>query len=96
MSDPANQRLPEGLRDQFLRGNLLRFLEDPQVPPTNNLAERLLRPAVIARKVSQCSKNSAGAKAHAGFMSVLETFKRRGQDLVEGLTTLLGGPPIPA
>ena len=30
------------------RGNLLRFLDDPSIEPTNNRAERALRPAVIA------------------------------------------------
>ena len=40
------------------RGNLLRSLHEPTtVEPTNNAAERALRPAVIARKVSHCSKN---------------------------------------
>ncbi len=33
---------------------MLRFLHEPGVEPTNNRAERALRPAVIARKVSQC------------------------------------------
>ena len=39
----------------------MRFLDDPLIEPTNNRAERALRPAVIARKVSQCSKNLQGA-----------------------------------
>ena len=45
------------------RGNLLRFLDDPGIEPTNNRAERALRGAVIARKVSHCSKNEDGADA---------------------------------
>lgn len=59
----------------------------------NPLAEfnRALRPAVIARKVSQCSKNQAGAEAHAGFMSVLQTLKRRGEDVIEGLSAIMRG-----
>ena len=40
------------------RGNLLRFLDDPSIEPTNNRAERALRGAVIARKVSHCWKNA--------------------------------------
>jgi hypothetical protein len=59
------------------RGNLLRFLHEPAViEPTNNLAERALRPAVIARKVSHCSKNERGASTFAAFKSVIGTLKR--------------------
>ncbi|MCW5981201.1 MAG: transposase [Bryobacteraceae bacterium] len=41
---------------------MLTFLHHPDVEPTNNRAERALRPA-IARKVSHCSKNTRGAEA---------------------------------
>jgi hypothetical protein len=45
-----------------------------------------LRPAVIARKVSQCSKNTPGAQAFAAFRSVVQTLAKRGTDsMVEGL-----------
>jgi transposase len=78
--DAENQRLQCELGRHHERGNLLRFLEDPRVPPTNNAAERALRPAVIARKVSQCSKNERGAEAYAAFVSVLRTLAKRGPD----------------
>src|SRR4029079_1377958 len=38
----------------------LRFLEEKAVPPTNNHAERMLRPAVITRKVGGCNKTQTG------------------------------------
>lgn len=60
------------------RGNLMRFLEQPFVEPTNNRAERILRPAVIARKVSQCSKNQEGAEAFAAFKSIAQTAVKSG------------------
>ncbi len=41
---------------QHDRGRLLRFLKEEGLEPTNNRAERDLRPAVIARKVSHCSR----------------------------------------
>jgi transposase len=77
MQDPDDQRLLNGLGWHHDRGNLLRFLKDPEIEPTNNRAERGLRPAVIARKVSQCSKNTAGADAYAAFASVINTLKKR-------------------
>jgi hypothetical protein len=37
---------------------------------------RALRPAVIARKVSQCSKNALGADTYAAFTSVTRTLAK--------------------
>jgi transposase len=89
--DPDNQRL----LDQFGRhqawGNLVRFLEDPRVKPTNNDSERGFRFAVIQRKVSQCSKTADGASAFAAFASVIKTAMRQGKDVVERLTGLFRG-----
>jgi hypothetical protein len=89
LTDPDNQRLLNGIGRHHDRGNLLRFLEDPRIEPTNNRAERVLRPAVIARKVSQCSKNTPGAQAFAAFKSVVQTMAKHGTDsMVEGLYRL--------
>ncbi len=87
LNDKDNQRLLNELGRHHDRGNLLRFLEEPGlVEPTNNAAERALRGAVIARKVSQCSKTDRGAEAHSAFCSVIATIqKRRPEDLVEAL-----------
>jgi transposase len=93
MPDPTNQRLLDDLRWRHTRGDLLRFLEDPRIEPTNNRAERALRPAVIARKVSQCSKTQAGADAHAAFTSVLRTAVQQGDSGAERLAHLRRSPP---
>ena len=55
LTDSDNWRLQNELGWHNDRGNLLRFLSEPNIEPTNNRAERALRPAVIARKVSHCS-----------------------------------------
>ncbi len=74
----ANRRLLSELGAQHDQGHLLRFLYEPDtVEPTNNRSERGLRPAVIARKVSHCSKTWGGAQAHAAFMSVFCTLQQR-------------------
>ena len=89
LTDPDNQRLLNGIGRHHDRGNLLRFLEDPRLEPTNNRAERVLRPAVIARKVSQCSKNTSGAQAFAACKRVVQTLAKHGTDsMVEGLYRL--------
>lgn len=58
------------------RGQLLRFLQHPEIDPTNNPAERDLRLLIIARKVSQCSKNDRGAEAQAAWASIFWTLER--------------------
>jgi transposase len=95
--DLDNQRLLNELGWHHDRGNVLRFLVDPRIEPTNNRAERALRPAVIARKVSHGSKNGAGAHAFAAFTSVVRTLAKHGaESLVESLYHLLRGPNVQA
>jgi transposase len=95
LRDPDNQRLLNELGWHHDRGNLLRFLDDPRIEPTHNRAERALRPAVIARNVSQCSKTDRGTYAFAAFTSVVRTLSKQGIDtLVEGLYHLFRSPSI--
>jgi hypothetical protein len=96
LKDPDNRRLLNELGGHNDRGNLLRFLDDPRIEPTNNRAERALRPAVIARKVSQCSKNAQGAQAFAAFTSVVRTLTKTGADsIVEGLLHVFHSAQMP-
>ena len=91
LTDPDNQRLLDGIGLHQDRGNVLRFLFNPAIEPTNNRAERALRPAVIARKVSQCSKNQRGAEAFAAFTTVIRTLvKKANISIAQGLTSLFG------
>ena len=76
LTDSDNQRLLNGLGRCHDQGSLLRFLDDPTIEPTNNRAERALRPAVIARKVSHCTKNARGTRAFEAWTSVLGTLSR--------------------
>ena len=92
LSDPDNQRLLNELGWHHERGNLVRFLDDPSIPPTNNAGERSLRPAVIVRKVSQCSKTGRGAKTFSAFCSVIRTAMKQGKDPVEWLCSLFRRP----
>jgi transposase len=52
------------------REGLLTFLRRPGVEPTNNRAERQIRPAVVVRKISGGSRSPEGAHAHAVLASV--------------------------
>lgn len=55
------QRLPQ--RCTRHRDKLLTFLPDPDVPPTNNVSERALRPSVIHRQVTNGFRSQWGAQA---------------------------------
>jgi transposase len=86
--DQVNRRLVEGIGEVHARGHLLRFLDDPTIEPTNNRAERALRGAVIARKVSHCSKTERGAEAYAAFVSVIRTARQVGRSVIDALVRL--------
>jgi len=59
---------------------LFTFLDQPNVPFDNNLAERSIRPAVILRKNSYGNRSPQGADAQAVLMSVFFTLKKRGHN----------------
>ena len=87
LTDADNARFAKTLRKQ--RRRLLTFLYHDAVAPTNNAAERELRPAVIVRKTGGCNRTDAGAEAHAVLASVLRTCRKQGFDPVEVLKHLL-------
>jgi transposase len=68
---------------------LYHWADDRRVPAENNLAERDLRPTVIARKVSFGSQSDAGAHTRGVLMSVLHTLKKRQVDVVAHLKSVL-------
>ena len=49
------------------------FLDEPSVPPDNNLAERSLRLAVIKRKVSGGDRSMKRFEETADLLSVIQT-----------------------
>ena len=82
---------------------LFTFLDYPEVPFDNNLAERMLRPAVILRKNSQSNRSEKGAATQAILMSVYRTLKLRGHNPIQTITNALRTylttgtlPPLPA
>jgi hypothetical protein len=72
------RRLQDIFRENEQR--LYHWASDRRVPADNNLAERDLRPTVIARKVSFGSQSDNGANTRSVLMSVLHTLKKRVAD----------------
>jgi transposase len=75
--------------------HLFTFLEVPGVPGDNNEAERTLRPAVVARKLSAGNRTWEGAKAWADVASVIETKRRQGEDFISYVAFILRPPVAP-
>jgi hypothetical protein len=79
---------------------LFTFLDHPAVPFENNLAERMIRPAVVLRKNSQSNRSEKGAATQAVLMSIYRTLKLRGHDplnvIPAALRTYLTTGTLPA
>jgi len=78
---PELDRLDGHIRQH--RGEWLVFLHEAFVPPTNNHAEQMLRPAVITRKVGGCNQNLLGALVHSILASVMVTCHRQGKRFLD-------------
>jgi transposase len=77
------------------RQKLFVFLYRTDVSPTNNVAERALRPSVIHRKVMGCFRSEWGAKAFAALASVIDTAELSGQNAFLSILALFGSPALP-
>ena len=65
------------------------FLYKPEVDPTNNQAEREIRPAVVIRKNSLGNRSEKGANCQAVLMSIYRTLKRRGLNPIDTVVDAL-------
>lgn len=74
------------------RRDLFTFVADPAVPPTNNAAERALRPLVIARKISGGTRSKRGSATRMVLQSLVATWELRGLDPVAEFLALLRAP----
>jgi transposase len=77
------------------RQKLFVFLYRTDVDPTNNVAERALRPSVIHRKVTGCFRSEWGAMAFAALASVIDTAELSGVRAFDAIYSLFGSPSLP-
>lgn len=71
------------------RPDLTRFLWEKKLEPTNNPAERALRPLVVARKISGGSRSVEHAQAWAQLSSILATQEQNGKNVLTETKKLL-------
>ena len=96
--DPDLERLQRRLHQEFY--GYLVFVDDPEVAPDNNRAERDLRPAVLLRKRSFQTRSEAGAGAFAHWLSLTQTLRKQGLELAPWLRQASDaywqGTPLPS
>ena len=63
------------------------FIDLPGVEPTNNAAERALRPAVLWRRKSFGTHSAAGSRFAERLLTVAATLKQQGRNIVDYMTT---------
>jgi transposase len=82
MAQPAKHAGIRRIQDIFTQHEprMFQWADNRAVPADNNLAERDLRPSVIARKVSFGSVTDAGAKVRSAFTTIVTTLRKRGLD----------------
>ncbi|MGC8562107.1 MAG: IS66 family transposase [Thermoplasmata archaeon] len=68
---------------------LFRFVVDSNVEPTNNRAERALRPSVIYRKVSGGTRSPRGSEAYDRLFSIFYTQKLRRRNFIRDVPKLI-------
>lgn len=73
------------LRFSARKDDVLRFLTDPRVPFTNNLAEQAARMMKLRQKISGGFRSVQGANDFALIRSVLSTARKQGWDILDTL-----------
>jgi transposase len=94
---PLSQPEAVKLQRRYLkhRQSLFVFLDRTDVPPTNNVSERALRPAVVHRKVTGGFRSEWGARTYAALASVIDTAALKGVSAFAAIQPLMGTPALP-
>jgi hypothetical protein len=74
---------------------LFQFVLIEGVSADNNLAERSLRPLVVARKISGGTRSGEGSKTRMALASLFETWHARGLNPFDECLSLLRQTPLP-
>ena len=81
------------------RENLWTFVSCPDVSPTNNAAERIVRQAVLWRKMSFGTQSKRGARYVERMLSVCATCRLQGRSIIDYITKAcqahINNQPVP-
>ena len=70
------------------------FIARRDVPATNNVSERRLRPSVIFRKVTNGFRSAWGAEVYADIYSIVATGRLNGRTAIEAIRLCLKGGTV--
>jgi transposase len=70
---------------------VLRFMENPLAPYTNNQGERDLRMTKVQQKISGCFRSKMGADIYCRIRSYLSTCRKHNVGVGEALERLFAG-----
>ena len=100
--DDSNHEATRAFAVEILNDHeaIFRVIKNPELPLTNNVAERFLRCWVILRNMCHGSKTEEGSRTIALLASVVDTLSMRKADAWQYLASLIelrraGLPPIP-
>jgi transposase len=83
------RNLLERLRDH--ENDVLRFIDEPDVPFSNNQAENDIRMTKVQQKISGCFRSFEGAQIFCRIRSYLSTCRKQGITATDALTLLFEG-----
>lgn len=86
--ESAPQRVLAKRIERFI-SELFVFVQYPEVPSENNAAERAIRPAVVARKISGGTRSERGSKTASVLRSLFETWNLEGFNTLEACRNML-------
>jgi transposase len=84
------QRIASFLPELFV------FVEHVEVPSENNAAERSVRGAVIARKISGGTRSASGSTTKMTLLSLFGTWQAQGREGLEACRQMLVQPALPS
>lgn len=90
-AEGAPQRTLAKRVEQF-NGEFFTFVRYAGVPSDNNAAERAIRPAVTARKISGGTRSPRGSKTKSALFTLFGTWALREKDLLEACSQMLASP----
>jgi hypothetical protein len=70
-------------------GELFSFVGNPEIPSENNAAERAVRPAVVARKISGGSRSAKGSKTCSVLRTLFETWALQGRNTIDACQQMI-------
>ena len=90
------QTKPQNLLDRMekYQSSILAFLDDPQVPFTNNQAEQDIRMIKVQQKISGTFRTLHGAQIFARTRSYVSTVRKHGLNLFQMIVHAINGHPF--